>query len=205
MTTTKGTTEEGKSPSCLLCLWSGQHPSAWSLPHLLHPQTPRRGVLRRLARGGVETRWIYLSGLWRSRQTQALNYSASPSAGRVSAFSHDLPLPEMPCQGGAHPNGAFSNEPAPTCPLAGETSGRARAVRVGLRNDVPRVARALNFLYVSTVLLSHGRQTRLGRFLSRRTHVRRFSIYFWLQHCSPHNSQARNQTRIRAASLIRSR
>ena len=38
---------------------------------------------------------------------QALNYSASPSAGRVSAFSHDLPLPEMPCQGGAHPNGAF--------------------------------------------------------------------------------------------------
>jgi hypothetical protein len=29
---------------------------------------------------------------------QAINYSASPSAGRVSTFSHDLLVPEMPCQ-----------------------------------------------------------------------------------------------------------
>ena len=107
MTTRKGTSEEGKSASSLLCLWSEQYPGAWSLPHVLHPQAPRHGIFRRLARGGVETRRLYLSGLWRSRSTQALNYSASPPAGRVSAFSHDLPLPEMPCQGGAHPNGAF--------------------------------------------------------------------------------------------------
>jgi hypothetical protein len=38
---------------------------------------------------------------------QALDYSASPSTRRVSTFSHDLLVPEMPCQGGAHPNGAF--------------------------------------------------------------------------------------------------
>ena len=103
----KRTSEEGKSASSLLCLWSGQHHSAWSLSHLLHPQTPRRGILRRLARGSIEKRRIYLSGLWRSRSMQAVNYSASPSAGRVSTFSHDLLVPEMPCQGGAHSDGAF--------------------------------------------------------------------------------------------------
>src|ERR1700688_3221368 len=107
MTTRKGTSEEGKSASSLLCLWSGQHPSAWSLPQLLHPQTARRGILRRLARGSIEKRRVYLSGLWRSRSMQAINYSASPSAGRVSTFSHDLFVPEMPCQGGAHSDGAF--------------------------------------------------------------------------------------------------
>jgi hypothetical protein len=32
MATRKGTSEEGKSASSLLCLWSGQHPSAWLPP-----------------------------------------------------------------------------------------------------------------------------------------------------------------------------
>jgi hypothetical protein len=31
---------------------------------------------------------------------QAINYSASPSAWRVSTFSHDLLVPDMPCRGG---------------------------------------------------------------------------------------------------------